>query len=201
MKIKHTLFILLICSLSSTVMMAQDEVQEKPLTRKEMRAKRKKAKEIEKLNRLSEVRRKAKELLLKKDFVLKDDGRSGVSGTASFFKIHGDTVTIQTWSNGQTGTSLDFRRGAKKIVGDIFVYEVIDNGPDKPLHVFINYRERLTYTQQIVNVYVFGDRVEAAGIRGYFSNVEDANIWESGIRSANRGTAIQRARSLGGGED
>jgi len=179
-------------------MSAQVVDKEKTLTRKELRAKRKQAKEVEKLNRLNEIRRKAKALLIKKDFVLKDDGRSGVSGTASFFKIHGDTVTIQTWSNGQTGTSLDYRRGARKVVGDIFLYEIIDDGPDKPLQVFINYIERLTYTQQQVSVLVFGNRVEAAGIRGYFSNVADANIWETGIQSSNRGNVIQRARSLGG---
>ncbi|OEK04122.1 hypothetical protein BFP71_11590 [Roseivirga misakiensis] len=177
---------------------AQVESEAKPLTKKELRAKRKKAKEIEKLNRLSEIRRKAKELLINKDFVIKDDGRSGVSGTASFFKIHGDTVTIQTWSNGQTGTSLDYRRGARKVVGDIFNYEIIDNGPEKPLQVFINFIERLTFSQQTATVYVFGKRVEAAGIRGYFSSVADANIWETGILSSNRGTRIQRARSLGG---
>lgn len=199
MKVKHTSIVILLLVLGSFSLSAQVVEEEKPLTKKELRAKRKKAKELQKMNKILEVRRKAKELLVAKDFVLKDDGRSGVSGTASFFKIHGDTVTIQTWSNGQVGTSVDFRRGASKVIGDIFLYEIQDNGIDQPLQVFINYRERLTFTQRTVSVYVFGNRVEAAGIRGYFSNVADANIWESGIRSAGRGAATNRARQLGGG--
>lgn len=196
MKARHTTFILLISILCSVTLSAQVVEDQKPLTKKELRAKRKKAKELQKMNKILEVRRKAKELLEARDFVIKDDGRSGSSGTLSFFKIHGDTVTIQTWENGQVGTTPTFRRGVNKVVGDIIIYEIQDNGIDQPLQVFIRYVERLTFTQRLVSVYIFGNRIEAAGIRGYFSNVEDANIFESGVRSTGRGGISSRATQL-----
>lgn len=194
MKARHTAIIFLLLFLSSFTLSAQVVEDEKPLTKKEFRAKRKKAKALQKVNQIHEVRRNAKELLETRDFVLKDDGRSGSSGVVSFFKIHGDTVTIQTWSNGQVGTSLDYRRGANKVIGDILTYEIQDNGLDKPLQVFIWYRERVRFSQQLVSVYVYGNRVEAAGIRGYFSSVADANIFVSGVRSTGKGPLISRAR-------
>lgn len=197
MKTGRISVILFLLILSSFTLSAQVVEDEKPLTKKELRAKKKKAKEIQKINDIREVRRKAKELLENRDFVVKDDGRSGSSGVASFFKIHGDTITIQTWSNGQVGTSLDYRRGAQKVVGDIFVFEIQDNGIDQPLQAFIRFTERLTFTQRTVSVYIYGKRIEAGGIRGYFSNIEDANIWESGIRSSGQGPLINRARTFG----
>ncbi len=215
---KRTFFpiVLILLIFSTSIVVGQTEEGERKLTRKELRAKRKKAREIEKLNKIYEIRKRAKELLTAKDFVLRDDGRTGSSSIESFFKIHGDTITIQTSSIGQTGTSVTFRRGATRVVGEIFRYRIIDSGENEPLQAVIDYVEQLTFKQRRAFVYVSGKRVEAnfnAGldsqdissnstliqeIRGSFSTVAEAKVWESGIKSSNLGGARRSsARKLG----
>lgn len=211
--------VLILFLVGSTSLIAQTEGDGKKLSKKELRAKRKKARQLEKLNAIYEIRKNAKELLTAKDFVLKDDGRSGSSGIESFFKIHGDTITIQTSSIGQTGGTVTYKRGATRVIGDIFRYRVVDSGEDKPLQVVVDYVERLTFEQRRAFVYVSGKRVEAtfnkgidaqgisgntsevAEIRGSFSSVADAKVWESGIKSSNVGGARRSsARQLGGNQ-
>lgn len=194
MKTRHYTVSILILFFSSFALSGQVTQSENALTKKELRAKKKKAKEVEKVNNIKEVRREAKALLEAKDFVVKDDGRSGASGAISFFKIHGDTVSIQTWTSEAVGTVVNYREGSNRVIGDILTYEIQDNGPDQPLQAFIIYVDRLTFAQELVSVYVYGKRIEAGGIRGYFSNVADANIWESGIMTSGRRAIANRTR-------
>lgn len=199
MKARYISIVLVLLLIGSFSLSAQVAEMEESLNKKELRAKRKEAREIQKLNKIEEVRKKAKVLLEERDFVVKDDGRSGAPGAISFFKIHGDTISIQTWSQESVGTVVNYREGSNRMVGDILNYEIQDNGADQPLQAFIWYVDRFTFERNMVSVYVFGKRVEAGGIRGDFSRVVEANIWESGMMTSGRRRATNVPQWLGGG--
>lgn len=224
MKNRPQLIIAFLCLLFIGVHgQAQEISSENKLTKKELRAKRKKAREIEKLNKLYAIRMKGKELLESKDFVLKSDGRTGW-GTTNFLKISGDTLTIQLWHQGQTGNGVpEADRGGRKITGQITRYKVLDHGDGKAIQAEIDFVEKFTFQQLRAFVYIIGNRAEggiiggtsaessvtsfadisdlSSGlvIRGRFSNVADSNIYEMRMNSPNlRGRRVTVARKLGG---
>lgn len=210
MKIKNILIIAFLFFLLAEIQINAQEPQEAKLTKKELRAKRKKAREIQRMNEIYQIHKDARELLTAKDFVLKSDGRSGRT-TTNFFRINGDTVTVQFWSNA-TGGPRNATGRPMRVEGIITNFHFMDGGDDGPIQAEIDFVERFTYRQRRAFVYIIGKRAEAgfihdtninagfgAYIRGTFSSVEDSNVLETKLLSTSvRPASAPSTWQLGG---
>lgn len=150
------------------------------------------------------------------DLVVMDDGIGrGMqvgSGLHNFFRIKGDTLTVQKIRTQGAGTAIQSDRDLYKSQGRIRDIEIVEGSPGKPSRVMINYDDILSFEPRMVLIYVHANRFEVryddgsrVFIRGKLVKNSDVSLQEIGRNSStlllNQSTWRRNGRTASGGID